>query len=219
MPDRILLVDFENVPRVDLGALPEDVTVPFFFGASQRSVSKDFLKAALKLGSRFMPIDIEGQGKNALDFHIAYYLGEFLAQNPTADCVILSRDKGFDPLVRHLVGRGFRVRRAAALADAFPNVASAALTPHPRPPRLRSSKADAPRPQQISATPELVAQARASLAALPPRNRPRKRQGLVKHLISGLGRRHSESVIQALVDELLREGVLQETGGQMSYRL
>jgi hypothetical protein len=30
---RILFVDFENVPKVDLSALPDDVHVPFFFGA------------------------------------------------------------------------------------------------------------------------------------------------------------------------------------------
>ncbi len=63
MSHRYLLVDFENVPKVDLAALPDDVTVPFFFGASQKSVSKDFLKTALKLGPRFVPVDIGGREK------------------------------------------------------------------------------------------------------------------------------------------------------------
>ena len=112
---KLLLVDFENVPKVDLSSLPADVTVPFFFGASQRSVPTVFLKEALKLGERFVPIDIEGQGKNALDFHIAFYLGEYLQAMPAAECIILSRDKGFDPLVKHLVGRGFQVRRVGAI--------------------------------------------------------------------------------------------------------
>ena len=66
---QLLFVDYENVTRVDLGALPSDVIVPFFFRASQKSVATDFLKAALKLSDRFLPIDIEGQGKNALDSH------------------------------------------------------------------------------------------------------------------------------------------------------
>ncbi len=114
MSEQLLLVDYENIGKIDLAAIPAGVRVPFFFGASQKSVPTDFLKAALKLGERFVPIDIEGQGKNALDFHIAFYLGEFLAQNPGARCVILSKDKGFDPLVKHLVGREFAVRRAAS---------------------------------------------------------------------------------------------------------
>jgi len=103
MADSVLLVDYENIGKVDLGAVPAGVRVPFFFGASQKSVPTEFLKAALKLGERFVQIDIEGQGKNALDFHIAFYLGEYLARSPQSPCVILSRDKGFDPLIKHLV--------------------------------------------------------------------------------------------------------------------
>ena len=114
----VLLVDFENVTKVDLTTIPTDVRVPFFFGALQKTVPTEFFKAALKLGDRFQPIDIEGQGKNALDFHIAFYLGEFFAADSQTQCVILSKDKGFDPLVKHLRGRGFKVRRAASVADA-----------------------------------------------------------------------------------------------------
>src|SRR5262249_27858885 len=110
---------YENIGKIDLGAIPEGVRVPFFFGASQRSVPTEFLKAALRLGERFVPIDIEGQGKNALDFHIAFYLGEYLARAPQTACVILSKAKGFDPLVRHLTRRGFAVRRANSMAEAL----------------------------------------------------------------------------------------------------
>src|SRR5205085_2215891 len=80
----ILLVDYENVSKLDLSSVPPDVKVPFFFGASQRTVTKQFFKSALKLAGRFIPIDIEGPGKNALDFHIAFYLAEYHAANPAA---------------------------------------------------------------------------------------------------------------------------------------
>ena len=43
MSERILLVDFENVPKVDLAAVPEGVRVFFFFGAAQGPVTRDFL--------------------------------------------------------------------------------------------------------------------------------------------------------------------------------
>ena len=114
---QILLVDFENVPKVDLAAVPAGVVVPFFFGAAQKSVPTEFLRAALKLGERFVPIDIAGAGRNALDFHIAFYLGEYLTRNPAAHCVILSRDKGFDPLVKHLKGKGVFAQRAVSISS------------------------------------------------------------------------------------------------------
>src|SRR5688572_21224004 len=69
--DTVLLVDFENVGKIGLDAIPVGVRVPFFFGASQKTVPTEFLKSALKLGDRFEPIDIAGHGKNASDFHIA----------------------------------------------------------------------------------------------------------------------------------------------------
>src|SRR5256884_6244980 len=119
MADSVLLVDYENIGKVALGAIPAGVRVPFFFGASQKSVPTEFLKAALRLGERFLPIDIEGQGKNALDFHIAFYLGEYLTRSPGTSCVVLSKDKGFDPLIRHLVRRSFTVRRANSMAEAL----------------------------------------------------------------------------------------------------
>ena len=121
----ILFVDYENVGKVDLSAIPADVQVPFFFGTSQKSVPTEFMRAALKLGQRFVPIDIEGQGTNALDFHIAFYLGEYLAADAHANCIILSKDKGFDPLVKHLRGRGFKVRRATSISEAFTAAAPA----------------------------------------------------------------------------------------------
>jgi hypothetical protein len=119
MSEKVLLVDYENVAKLDLGAIPAGIKVPVFFGASQRTVTVDFLECAVKLGERFIRVNIEGQGKNALDFHIAFYLGEYLSKTPKAECIVLSRDKGFDPLVRHLGARGFAVRRAETLEEAY----------------------------------------------------------------------------------------------------
>src|SRR2546425_1887178 len=152
MPDSVLLVDYENIGKIDLGAIPAGVRVPFFFGASQKSVPTEFLKAALRLGERFLPIDIEGQGKNALDFHIAFYLGEYLTRSPGTSCVVLSKDKGFDPLIRHLVRRGFTLRRAPSLARALrprppPPPAGPPRPPPPPPPRRHpAAPAAAPPP-------------------------------------------------------------------------
>ena len=129
MAESVLLVDYENIGKIDLSGIPDGVRVPFFFGGSQRTVPTEFLKAALKLGERFLPIDIEGQGKNALDFHIAFYLGEYLARAPHTACVILSKDKGFDPLVRHLNRRGFAVRRANSMAEALASRGAPAVPP------------------------------------------------------------------------------------------
>ena len=195
--ERVLLVDYENVSKVDLGAIPGGVRVPFFFGASQKKVSTEFLQDALKLGPLFVPINIEGQGKNALDFHIAFYLGEYLARNRDTQCVILSKDTGFDPLIAHLKSRGFNVRRTATLGGAFPAGE-----------RVSLPGAAADGPWQRAST---------WLDGLQRNRRPRKRRGLVASLHSHLSKKVSTEQIEQFVDRMIAEGRISESNGALSY--
>ena len=221
MAENVLLVDYENIGKIDLAAIPDGVRVPFFFGASQRTVPTEFLKAALRLGERFVPIDIEGQGKNALDFHIAFYLGEYLARSPDTACVILSKDKGFDPLVRHLTRRGFAVRRANTMLEALGSRAAPAAAPRspggPRPSGRPGGRAgvrpESPRREGGS----LKDEALQLLAGTQKARRPRKRKGLIGVLHSHFSRKVPETELQSLVDELVAEGSLSEANGAITY--
>ena len=128
MTERILLVDYENIQAVDLKALPADVKVRFVLGGKQGKLPSELAIQAHAIGDRFAYVRALSVERNACDFCIAYYLGEYLTANRRAECVILSKDKkGFDPLVGHLtVERGYVVRRVGAQKDAFPAIASAA---------------------------------------------------------------------------------------------
>jgi hypothetical protein len=220
MAESVLLVDYENIGKIDLAAIPDGVRVPFFFGASQRTVPTDFLKAALKLGERFVPIDIEGQGKNALDFHIAFYLGEYLAQAPDTACVILSKDKGFDPLVRHLLRRGFAVRRANSMAEALGS--GEAPVAAPRSPAGARSRRGGGRARARRESPpreggSLGEETLRLLSGTQKARRPRKRKGLIGVLHSHFARKVPETELQQLVDELIAQGHLSETNGAITY--
>jgi hypothetical protein len=237
MSESVLLVDYENIGKLDLAAIPDGVRVPFFFGASQRSVPTDFLKAALKLGERFVPIDIEGQGKNALDFHIAFYLGEYLVRSPDTPCVILSKDKGFDPLVRHLLRRGFAVRRANTMAEALSGSAPAPAAaraeggarPGTRRPRGRRGGAGRTNPPTHSATPDsgrpasapalrsLEQDALRLLAGTQKMRRPRRRKGLLAVLYSHFSKKVPESELEELVNGLIAQGHLSDANGAITY--
>lgn len=121
MSERMLLVDYENIQAVNLQALPDDVNVRFVLGGKQGSLPTALAVQAQSMGRRFNYVRILSVERNACDFCIAFYLGEYCQANPQAECVILSKDKkGFDPLVRHLtVERGFKVRRVSAQKEAF----------------------------------------------------------------------------------------------------
>jgi hypothetical protein len=127
MTERILLVDYENIQAVDLTVLPDDVKVRFVLGGKQGKLPSELAIQAHAIGERFAYVRALSVERNACDYCIAFYLGEYLTKNPQAECVILSKDKkGFDPLVGHLTAeRGYLVRRVGAQEDAFPAVSPA----------------------------------------------------------------------------------------------
>lgn len=128
MTDRVLLIDLENVQKVDLTLVPSDARVLVFYGIAQKKLPEELVVQAQPLGPRLKWIKISGQGPNALDFHIAFYLGQELAHRPNSECTVFSRDTGFDPLMRHLQALGHVCSRVQSLKGAFSDQPSAADT-------------------------------------------------------------------------------------------
>jgi hypothetical protein len=114
-----VLIDFENVKPKNLAMLSDACfQIRLFLGAQQSSLDVNIVQAMHNFGpKRAKYIRVTETGKNALDFHLTYYLGELVAKNPKGYFHIISKDKGFDPLVGHLVSRGVSVRRHNDLTD------------------------------------------------------------------------------------------------------
>lgn len=113
-----VLIDFENVQPKNLEILANHPFKVFVFvGENQTKVSFDQAVAMQSMGENAKYIKISGNGRNALDFHVAYYLGELAAKHPDGKFSIISKDTGFDPLVRHLKTRKLRVQRLSDLAE------------------------------------------------------------------------------------------------------
>lgn len=98
-----VLIDFENVQPSNLNGLDaEHFKVLLFIGANQSKLSFELAASMHKLGSRGEYVKITSTGSNALDFHIAFYVGQLVAQDPTGYFHFVSKDQGFDPLITHL---------------------------------------------------------------------------------------------------------------------
>ena len=103
MATNYVLIDFENVQPKNLEILyHHSFKVLVFVGANQTKVPFDLASAMQALGESAQYIKISGNGKNALDFHVAFYIGELTAKEPGAYFHIISRDTGFDTLIKHL---------------------------------------------------------------------------------------------------------------------
>ena len=125
MNQKLLLVDFENVHQVELAHLDEHFNVIIFVGLVQKTIPIELVMSAQKLGSRVEWQRVEGNGSNALDFYIACHLGRVLEKSPTQHCIVLSKDKGFDPLLRHLSKTGLKCKRINSLLELEPESATA----------------------------------------------------------------------------------------------
>ena len=175
MRPHYVLVDFENVQPRNLGLLRGGgFRIKVFLGSQQGKLELEFVKAMQAFGEDAEYVQMAGNGKNALDFHLAYFLGKLSAEHPGAAFSIISNDTGFDPLVRYLKAQGIDCKRSGKVTD-IPHLKSqaeaagtAAAAPQPAPTRKAASPARgaaAARPAPAPAKPSAATQKPAPAAA------------------------------------------------------
>lgn len=194
MTQRLLLVDFENVQQVDIERLDESFRVNFFVGASQKSIPVELVTAAQKLGDRVEWSRLEENGKNALDFFIAFQLGRIAEREANLECIILSRDKGYDPLLKYLNRNGLKCRRINSMMELDPNAEAESQSGDPNYDRVI----------------EL-------LGKLNKRSRPRRRKTLSKHIRSLFQNNIEPGEVERIVDRLFANKMISETNNAVTY--
>jgi hypothetical protein len=193
--ERCLLIDFENVQQINLSKIAEDIQVTIFIGCSQKTIPFELVQAAQRLGKRLEWLKVEGQGSNALDFHIAFYLGRHSIQSPKTDYFILSRDNGFDPLIQHLKKKGLCCKRIQNLTE---------LAPEYAPTIERSLETNYMRVLAVFEKGNKQA-------------RPKSRATLTKHISSIFGKKIAVGEIEHIIALLFAEGKLSEADSILHY--
>ena len=128
-----VLIDYESVQPSQLELLNRDGFIAYVFvGKGQTKLSFETVSAIQDLGERARYIKISGAGPNALDFHIAFYIGRIGATDPNAFFHIISKDKGFDQLIEHLRERKIFSVRSETISEIPLIRASNAKTPKER---------------------------------------------------------------------------------------
>jgi len=191
-----VLIDFESVQPEQLAPLDQDhFKVMLFVGANQARLPYEMVAAIQQLGSRGEYIKISGNGPNALDFHIAFYIGQIASTDPNAYFHIISKDKGFDPLIQHLKTRKIFAARAKDVTE-IPLV------------KVENSKS----PEQRV---EIVV---TKLTQLGP-SKPRKLKTLKSTITSLFQKQLSDSQVTALLNVLQSNGLVTVTDGKVTYAL
>jgi|SRR5580765_39882 len=118
MRTNYVLIDYENVQPSAMSALEQEhFKIIVFVGNNQVKISFEIASLLQKVGERASYIKISGNGSNALDFHIAYYIGQIAAREPDAYFHIISKDTGFDPLIAHLKSKKIFASRSKDIND------------------------------------------------------------------------------------------------------
>jgi len=211
MKKNVVLIDYENVQNVDLRPLLDhEVLIKVFHNESQKFTSA-FTHLALAFGKEKIElVKISGTGKNAADFHIAYFLGKLAKEPGGAAFHIISKDTGFKPLVNY-VSKEEKVPcfQETAIAD-IPLLKPVAPAAVHRPVKDHYQAA-IPRP--VKDNYQLVVEF-LSKKKVP---KPKRKKALLHQILDFRKNRISESEAEEIIKKLIADKVIHCTGEAISY--
>lgn len=195
MKNNYILIDFENVQPKSLKILNgHPFQVLLFVGSNQTKVPIDLVTEMQALGDKARYVQIEGSGRNALDFHIAFYAGQLAERDPDCFLHIISKDTGFDPLVNHLKTKKLYASRVKELADI---------------PILKISSAKSDKEKIDAIVKSLTARGNA---------RPRKVQTLANTINALFSKSLDEAELMSLIEALKKQKHITVDGNNVSYQ-
>jgi hypothetical protein len=107
-----VLVDFENVSQLDFSGFGERVIkLTLLLGKNQTRLESRLVEQLLAHAADVHFVQLASTAKNAVDFALTYYLGRAVCADPTGFFHVISKDKGFDPLVAHLSTQHVKISR------------------------------------------------------------------------------------------------------------
>lgn len=191
-----VLIDLENIQPKNISLLKgHDFKVLVFVGSKQTKIPFEIAISLQELGNNAEYVKIDGNGPNALDFHIAFYIGHIAASDKDSFFHIISRDSGFDPLISHLKAKKIFVRREMDISE-IPAL------------KLVSDSSVGERADSI-------------ISFLKSRGnaKPRTATSLVNSIINLYSKKLSEQDLNAVLNELLHRKVISKKGDKVAYNL
>jgi len=218
MPTNYVLVDFENVQPDSLAVLATgQFRVKVFVGASQAKgrISFELVHSMQALGANAEYVKIARTGKNAVDMHIAYYVGRLLEKEPGAVVHIVSKDTDFDPLIEYLDAKGSACKRVKSIAEIPKHVAARAAMPAPKGVKHTPHVPSPRRPHAEKLAP--IIKHLHSLSGKPGTSK--KLSQTIANYFKQHGGELPDKIVALLIDELVRLKYVSQANGKVSYHL
>jgi hypothetical protein len=195
-----VFVDFENVKSVDCQVIAnKNLRLYLFLGPQNKKLDIAVVECLLEHAQTVQMIRSPKSGKNALDFVLAYHLGQAVLTEPKAHFHIISKDTGFDALIDLLKSKNIKAKRHndwTALG------------------------AQSPKTHAAPAKPSLSTAAAKMLETLrkAPKSRPKKNKSLITFAREFSGKDKPDADAEKLIAELQKSKALEiDEKGNVSY--
>lgn len=215
LPANHVFVDLENVKVIDpevIGA--KNLRLYLFLGPQQKKLDVEVVEKLLEHSQTVQMIRSPKSGKNALDFVLAYHLGQAVHVDPKGYFHIVSKDAGFDALVELLKSRHVKVKRHSDWSALHFHSAAK--------PQVTTDATPGPSPAPVATGAKLSQNAAKLLENLrkTEKNRPKKQKTLITHAKNFGGKDKPDTEAEKVVAELRKAGHLAiDDKGTVSYRL
>ncbi len=208
-----IFVDYENVRDIDLDLVAtKPVRLTLVMGQQQKTLPLEVVKGLLQHREQVQMVEAGVSGHNALDLVLGYLIGRESATAQGVQFDILSRDKGFDSLIRHLNQNGI----SAARHETFTSIPVLGVEESARPP-VRHTVRPPGRPRSTS-TPDERADLVVAYLESQQSDRPKRKKTLVAHIGERFDPPISEAEIEVILDRLARRGLLMiDSAGGVTY--
>lgn len=216
MRTNYVLIDYENVQVKSLALLKgEQFQVRVFLGPNNTKLPVELVLAMHDLGDRAEYIVLETPGANALDFHIAYYLGVLATADPLGFFQIISKDTGFDPLISHLKAKKVLSSRSVSI-EQMPCFATMAINENGSNGRAIEikQKSSLARTSVEDLIKVVVGDLIKRLAS-----KPRTPKTLLNTIHAKCGKEIPVADIEAVFEVLVKRGYVKVNGAKVSYAL
>lgn len=194
MIEKIVFIDYENITRIDFSEIDGKTKLFLMVGNSQTKKAATYSHQAIDAASSVELVKVRGTGSNALDFHIAYYLGKLIDLNNNIKFIIFSNDKGYDPLIKHLTEEGIKIKRISVdnEVEKKKEKESSVIVKQVKKPSKNS----------------LYDKAYTIIKEMPKKNRPKKVVGFKSYIKIALGNKNSDVEIDEIFDEFIKNNIV-----------
>jgi len=126
MQTHYVFVDYDNTHLGNLGPISKSsckIIIKIFLDSHHNVIPLSLARALQPLGDDAEYIQLDNGRRNAIDFNIAFQLGQLAIQHPDEQFSILSNDPGFNEIVDGLKEKGINCARFSDMESLFKHIA------------------------------------------------------------------------------------------------